>query len=373
MKPDAKGFLNPVVDHERCKGCLICERRCPVNKPVRPNPEPENVYACWNRDEVVRLKSTSGGAFSAIAEAVLEKKGCVWGAAFTKNMVLKHKCVENIDELDALRRSKYIQTEIGDTFRKIKEQINENRLVLFVGTPCHVQGLNSFLGENKNENLITTDFICHGVPSPKVFHSYVDWLQKRYGDQLLDLNFRDKRYGWGNAYSSIGKFRRLGERELRNEENGYFYGMKHNLFLRPCCYQCKSNGLKRCSDFTIADFWGLGKKIPFSCPKEKMNGISLLVINSLKGERIFVGQISKRIHVFKRTLTEACAGNHNYRYSSKKNPSTPSFWKEFEKTEQWEVILGYLRLSLFERCKSGIISLLGPRAIQRLREHIGRL
>ena len=209
----------------------------------------------------IRLKSSSGGVFSAIAEYILKNGGIVWGAAYSKDLTLTYQYVENIEDLDRLRRSKYVQAEVNDSFKLIKEQLRVGKNVLFTGTSCHIRGLYSYLPKKLQENLITIDFICHGVPSPSVFKKYINWLEKKYNDKLVDFNFRDKQYGWDNGVLTVGYFQNQGKKIFMNDENSYFYGMLHDMFIRPCCHECQSNGLQRESDFTIADFWGIGRRI----------------------------------------------------------------------------------------------------------------
>lgn len=372
MVANDKGFLYPQINTQQCIQCLLCEHKCPILKPERKvNNEPQ-IYACWNKNEKIRQNSSSGGAFSAIAEYILSQNGYVWGAAYDKNLklVYQYACIPK--DLAKLRKSKYIQCEVGNAFKEIKKQLSENKTVLFVGTSCHIRGLYSYIPQEITHNLITVDFICHGVPSQAVFRKYINWLEKKYDDKLTDFNFRDKRYGWDNGILTIGKFQKTGEQKFMNDENSFFYGMLHNLFIRPCCHECTSNGLKREADFTIADFWGIGRNEKFPYEKEKNKGISLLALNSDKAQIIFHKGIKNKIYYIKRTLEEAHQGNWNYKFSTKRNINTIRFWEEFKQTNNWEELLYFFRPTFFEYCKLFIKQYLGPTIANKLRKLIGR-
>lgn len=372
MVKDEKGFLYPQIDPTKCVGCLLCEKRCPINEPERTtNPSP-TVYACWHKNMDIRLKSSSGGVFSAIAEYILKNDGIVWGAAYSKDLILTYQYVENIKDLDKLRRSKYVQAEVNDSFKLIKEQLKAGRKVLFTGTSCHIRGLYSYLPKKLQENLVTIDFICHGVPSPSVFRKYVNWLEKKYNDKLVDFNFRDKQYGWDNGVLTIGYFQHKGKKIFMNDENSYFYGMLHDMFIRPCCHECQSNGLQRESDFTIADFWGIGRKQKFDYEQERNYGISLLALNSEKAHKIYETGLKNSIVSVQRSQQEAYEGNWNYRFSAKRNSKTPIFWEQFQRTNNWEDLLSFFQPTFSEKCKLFIKRYGGPTIANKLRRILGK-
>ena len=318
------------------------------------------------------MTSSSGGVFTAIAEYVLSNGGFVWGAAYDVGLSLRYKCVDKLKDLDSLRRSKYLQCEVGDAFLLIKQQLQKGKLVLFVGTSCHVRGLYQVVGQKLKENLLTADFICHGVPSPKVFADYVEWIESKYNDKLVDFNFRDKRYGWDNGVLTVGNFERIGERKFMSDENSYFTGMLNNMFIRESCYHCSSNGLKRHSDFTMADFWGIGRNIPYEHESEKTKGISMLALNSDKALRLFEKDLQNRLVYTERTLEEAAAGNSNYEHSSHKNPKSDIFWSKYIELKTWDEVIYILRPSIIQRCKLIVKRYFGPVMANKLRKLKGR-
>lgn len=307
MQSGSDGFLRPEIKHELCTGCGKCEKSCPVlNPPTLYRNEQPKVYACWHKDEAVRRQSSSGGAFSAIAELILEKNGIIFGAAYDDNLHVHHMGVELADDLDRLRRSKYVQSEIGGTFRQVEEQLWQGRQVLFVGTPCQVAGLYAFLGV-ENENLLTLDFVCHGVPAPGVFRKYIDWLGQLFKMDVQEFNFRDKRQGWRNITASIslvdGK-----RKQLKGHQNCFYHGFIDGVTLREACFACAYMKIPRVADFSMADFWGVGDREPFAYADEKERGISLLLINSCRA-LAWMGSLEERMLLVERTLQEASLRN----------------------------------------------------------------
>lgn len=166
MKEDKKGFKYPSVNKEKCTNCNLCEKVCPILNNQTISNEPI-AYACYNKNEKVRLESSSGGIFSLISAEILKKDGVVFGASFNNEFMIEHTCIESIEELYKFRGSKYVQSIIGDTYKKAKEFLKHGKYVLFTGTPCQIEGLLKYLGKDY-DNLYTQDIICHGVPSPNV-------------------------------------------------------------------------------------------------------------------------------------------------------------------------------------------------------------
>lgn len=277
------GFEYPVINDVKCIGCFSCERSCPVLKPINISSfkKKPDVFACWNNEQEVRDKSSSGGAFSAIAQAIIEKNGSVVGAAFQNDMSVIHSIYDSKAGIEKLRGSKYVQSQIGDIFRKIKEQLQESRAVLFVGTPCQVAGLRSYLRKDY-ENLYCCDFICHGTPSPILFKNYITWINENKNIEVNAFNFRSKRSGWYDALRVAN-----GNIIMKGKYDSYFYGFNHNITLRESCYRCPAIGLPRKGDITIADFWGVGMMYKFPNLNEIPKGISLVMINNEKGAELF--------------------------------------------------------------------------------------
>jgi coenzyme F420-reducing hydrogenase beta subunit len=205
MMPDEQGFLYPFVNEEDCIQCGKCLKVCPyldskdVDAELFPNTQ---VYAVKHIDDEVRLQSSSGGAFTAISDYVLKNNGIVYGASYDSNMVVRHVKVDSIEGRDTLRGSKYVQSNLGKVFREIQSYLQKEIVVIFSGTPCQVAGLRKYLVKSY-DNLITVDLVCHGVPSPKVFGDYIQSIEKKYKNKVLDCRFRDKKEGWKNLILKI--------------------------------------------------------------------------------------------------------------------------------------------------------------------------
>jgi ferredoxin len=368
MVEDKRGFLQPVIDPDKCVHCRLCEHSCPVMNLNTPKERTPDVYACWHRDETVRALSSSGGAFSAIAQYVLDRGGLVWGAAYDARLKLSYQCVDNSADLDRLRRSKYYQCEVGNAFKQIAEQLKFGKLILFCGTSCHVNGLYAYLGNRYLSHLLTIDLVCHGVASPGVFQKYVCWLNSKYKDVLLDFNFRDKSTCSGYDVAVTGRFSTAGKKILKNVDNSYVYGMLHNLYLRDCCHHCQFNGVERISDFTIADFWGIGREVSYKYTNDLHKGISMLACNSEKAKATFLDGVLSYLCFEKRTLEEAVVGNGNYCHSSRKSSRSSDFWKDFEADSSWDYLIQqYLHPNIKEQCKFMLKSVTPPRQFNILK------
>lgn len=326
MRADKEGFLQPSVDEALCVQCGLCTKTCPVLSPLPPwgGAGPE-VYAAWHRGD--RRVSSSGGAFSAFARRTLEKKGVVFGAAFDDRLHLRHVGVMDVEELSALRGSKYVQSEIGDTFGRIRNELKNGREVMFCGTPCQVAGLRSFL-HKPYDNLLTLDLACHGVPSERVFHRYLKKLKNRLGFAekglcIENYEFR-RRDGWGKAPSvSTGS----NCHQLYGVDALYMEAFNASALFRKSCYHCPFAALPRIGDITIADFWGIGRHgVPFK--HDVMKGVSLVIANSERGKRA-MEDLGDETFTERRTLEEALVENHNLNHSSAMHPQRDEIIEAF--------------------------------------------
>ena len=251
-------------------------------------------YACYNTDRYLRLSSSSGAVFSSLAEFVFEQNGVVYGVAMSEDCYsAEFISVTNREGLLRLRGSKYMQAKVGDTFKKVKEDLLSGKIVLFTGTGCQVNGLKAFLNRNY-ENLICVDVICHGVPSPALWKKYVLYQEEKNGGKLKWINFRCKDESWTNfgmkeAIEDISK-KSVKRLYISKDRDSYMQMFLKDFCLRPSCYECVAKKVNM-SDLSIADFWGINDIAP------EMNdemGTSLVLIRTGKGQNIFDYISSKR-------------------------------------------------------------------------------
>lgn len=301
MKEDREGFLQPHIDTNTCIGCHKCEKTCPIVSPIIISTDFETqAYAAINKDEAVRMRSSSGGMFHALAKWTIEQGGVVFGARFNEHWEVVHDYTETLEGIEPFMRSKYVQSRIGDTFQQAKQFLDQGRQVLFVGTPCQIGGLKSYLHKDY-DNLLTVDFICHGVPSPKVWKVYLKEILGK--NTLSDYNFRDKRGGWLN-YQCV-TMTPTSTRCEQQMENQYFRGFLKNIYLRRSCYQCKFKTLHRISDITLADAWG----VQHYCPEMYDDkGTSLILIHTKQGE-LACRSVVDYFSVINQTIDEPCRHN----------------------------------------------------------------
>lgn len=278
MHEDEEGFLYPQVDETLCIDCGLCEKVCPaINQgDIR---QPIEVYAAKNPDEEIRRQSSSGGIFTMLAERTIDNGGVVFGSGFDKNWTVEHQYAETKERLAAFRGSKYVQSRIGDSFKQAEVFLKQGREVLFSGTPCQIAGLKLFL-HKEYANLLTVDLICHGVPSPKIWHEYLESLRL---SNIGYISHKDKSTGW-REYSitikdTVGK-------TLFTEKAGknkYIMAFSSNLTLRPSCFLCPAKSGKSGADITLADYWGVEHFVP---QMDDNKGTSFVCANTEKGHTL---------------------------------------------------------------------------------------
>jgi len=321
---DKEGFWYPKVDYDRCIKCGKCILVCPIINKTSVGNNPI-AYACINKNEAIRLRSSSGGLFTLIAEQVIENGGVVFGAGFNKNFEVVHSYVEIKEELEKFRGSKYVQSKIGETYKKAKELLKSGRIVLFTGVPCQIGGLKSFLDE-PYENLICIDIVCHGVPSPDVWKKYVEYREEKAGSPIQRIAFRCKDEGW-KRYSVLFLFKNNTEYRKTLDKDLYMKAFLGDVCLRPSCYDCEFKTLHRQSDITLADFWGVQNIFP---EMDDDKGTSLIFVNSDVG-RVMFGQIKDKILCKEVDINEAVKYNPAVIKSVKYNSKRENFLNEKDK------------------------------------------
>lgn len=313
------GFKYPTINQKKCINCGACKKICPVLN-SKENQSINESYVAFNKDDKEKENSSSGAIFSTIANYILENGGIVIGAAFDENNKLNHIAVTNKNELEKLKGSKYLQSNLGNIFSFIKENILDKK-ILFVGTPCQVAGIKTII---KNKNLLCIDVICHGVPSPKLFEKYIKELEEQNNDKLINYNFRDKSTGWDN-YSNTALFKNNKVTEL-SKDNKYMQLFLSDIALRESCYNCNFKLGNKYSDITLGDFWGVQKYYPEMYNKK---GVSAIIINTEKGKEIFK-KIKSNLEYKECKLEEIISGNPSLKKSVEYPKKRNNFFNELE-------------------------------------------
>lgn len=355
MRDDQKGFKYPVVNRDLCVNCGACDRVCDGATAARLQGRGPIAYGAFSKDEALRYNSSSGGVFSIIAREVLSNGGIVVGAAMSSDCYsVHHVCVETDEELAMLRGSKYLQSDIGTIFEEIKAALDKERVVLFSGTPCQVDGLKAFLGKDY-QNLLCVDIICHGVPSPLVWKKYCQEIEERSGGKIVAVNFRHKRQGW----KRFGMFRksrnglRLSFVFHQKERDEFLRLFLKNYTLRPSCYECQHKGINRNSDMTIADFWGVER----ICPDlSDGKGTSLVLVHTEKGDNIFQ-RIRHDLTIRETDVQNAVDRNKPAVKSVHKPHDYELFWEDFDKLSIKQLARKFAPITLKTRIKLAIYGL----------------
>lgn len=275
MRRDKEGFDYPVANPDICIGCGKCESVCPVLEPLSET-EPVGAYAARNPRYVEG--SSSGGVFPALAESIFKDGGVVFGAVINNDMTVGHTEAETMAEVEAMRGSKYVQSDLYSVFEETRAYLRNGRKVLFTGTPCQIAGLHKYL-DKEYAGLLTVDIACHGVPSPGLWQMYVNALEGKNGRQMTSVCFKDKSESWRH-YSFVTSFDR--KEYMKDPFMALFV---QGMTLRPSCYECPASGGKSNSDITLSDLWSVADVAP------QMNddrGVSGVYVNTEKGREAFL-------------------------------------------------------------------------------------
>lgn len=322
MKPDALGFLYPEVDKDKCTDCGLCEKVCAFhyNYDKSFNLSQPDAYAARHKDMKEVETSRSGAAFIAISDYIIEQGGVVYGAGYTDHFRVVHKRATTKEERDEFKGSKYVQSDLTGIFRQVKEDLKNDKIVLFSGTPCQTSGLHSFVGKKFRKNLVLVDIVCHGVPTPYIWRDYLAYLENKHNDNIICIDFRDKKaLGWTEHKES---FKFVGKKSIIS--NCFTYLFYQHIMFRHSCGACKYTNLQRPSDITIADFWGWEKTNPDINADDK--GVSLMLCNTEKGRQLFEA-VKERMHIIPAEL-ENCL-QPNLQHPSKIHPKRMNFEHDY--------------------------------------------
>lgn len=328
FKTDNEGFWYPEVDKDKCTDCHLCEKVCPMlHKTDNVERYAEaTVYAAYTKDEAIRLDSTSGGIHSTLALKMFEENAYVGGAVYNPDHTCSQIVTSDEAMLPEIRSSKYLQSSSEGVYTEIRKLLREGKNVFYCGCPCQIHALYNFLGK-EYPNLITCDFICRGVNSPKVFLKYMEMLERQYGSKATKIKFKNKKWGWHN-FSLRVNFENGQEYCKDRWHDLFFIGyLQSGNFARPSCYECPFKGFPQKADITLADFWGI-EKIDHTMDQDK--GTSLVMINSDKGQRLF-DAIKDKVKWRQFTMDDARAGNPAMEGSLKSvKPNREAFFNDLD-------------------------------------------
>lgn len=330
MQADENGFLYPAISQKLCINCGLCRRVCPINESElcdKKIGQPLQVLAGYSLFEEERAQSSSGGVFSILAKKIIEEGGIVCGVELDETFKAKHSCASSLEEVKKFRGSKYVQSEIGDIFKQIKVYLENQKAVLFTGTPCQVAGLRNFLRKDY-EQLVCVDCVCFGVPSPLVFQQYLEALKLKKGKLIRSINFRSKVNGWtGKKFSFEVEYSDgIHESEIitKNPYHRTFFG---GLNARKCCHSCRFKSPVKPGDLTLADFWGVEKILP---KMDDGKGTSLIFVNTDKGIDL-LEDVKKQMIYQKIDFRSAIEYNQAAILSLPENPKKEKFFEEIRK------------------------------------------
>ena len=350
MRADTEGFVYPTVDAAKCVECKLCEKACPSLNREQPR-EPIVVYAAQAKDDDLRMKSSSGGVFSLLARKVIEHGGIVFGAGFDlRDWHVQHKPASNEEELGELRGSKYVQSEIGDTFAAVRRELEKSRKTMFVGTPCQVAGLRKYLllslPPALQDNLLLVDVVCHAVPSQLAWRKYLDGKVAKYGHgtYINHISFRKKDFGWKRYALALDFANGKGYRGPLGEDS-FLNGFLAELFSRPSCHCCSCRELRSGSDLTLGDYWRVGDR--FTSMDDDI-GTSLLIVNTRRGEAL-LELISEELEMSKSTFEDAKVVNPSIVKSKMPNEKRDWFFSALQKLEFDVAVERAIRVPLRKR------------------------
>lgn len=284
LQMDHEGFYRPAWDESICINCHLCEKACHVlSRPTMNENKQRDCFMAKAKDKNLVSKSSSGGVFSILADKFISEGGVVYGARYDFEQERLEQSSTERCSLDELRKSKYIESFCGSIFKDVARNLKDGKKVLYVGTPCQVEGLAKYLqiGKINSDNLLLVRFVCHGVPSNQFFTEYKHYEEKKHGAEMLSFDFRPKTNGWRSSDWKMN-FKNGKEDKGPYYYYYYYYYFQSSNILRKSCYSC-NRVLDEVTDLTIGDFWGIHKYAPENKDNE---GISLIIAHSDKGKEV---------------------------------------------------------------------------------------
>lgn len=325
MTKGENDFIFPKIDATACVKCNKCAKACPANQAIDRTVTVKNTYAAWNKNKTVRKCSSSGGVFSVFANQILEEGGVVIGVAL-QDLEARHIVITKKSELPALNGSKYVQSNTGDIYKQVKEQLEAGKKVLFSGTPCQVHAIRQFLGK-EYENLICVDVICHGVPSLAMLHKHIAEVS---GDRKArDIKFRYKDPYWDYSYVKIEYIDGGSTYQKLTVDDDYYHLFNISFSIRNSCHECHYAHTHRQGDITLADYWGY-RAHNFKL-SNYLRGISLILVNNDKGNQL-LETLKSKLQIEKTSLNDAKRGQKCLSEPFKlPDEDLKAFWEDYNK------------------------------------------
>lgn len=337
MKINREGFLYPIINSQKCIKCNLCKNVCPALKSNNYKSNNET-YVAVNKSKEQLLESSSGGIFAILMENFIQNDNYVCGCIFDENIKAKHILTNNIKLANKMKKSKYVQSDIGSVYKQIKEILNSStEKVLFTGTPCQVEGLKSFLSK-EYDNLYTIDIICHGVPSPKIFEEHKKYINRKYG-KILGIDFRTKSKNDVNSQVLSYKLRKKVIKIRNYKLDPYYYAFYSALDFRESCYRCKYANCNRVGDITLGDFWGVEK---YHTNFSKNNGSSAIILNNSKGKELFECIIKNKVNYEITDINKVKENNNNLNQPAKRNDIRNEIYKVMDEKGYDYIVKKYL-------------------------------
>lgn len=326
LKANDEGFLYPILNEDLCVNCGLCKRICPYDNEIK-GCEPIQSYAAQSDSVEILNKSSSGGMFRTFADYILEDGGTVAGCIFDETFRAVHTVSEEVETVYRMQGSKYVQSDMGNTFNEVKKCLENGQTVLFTGTPCQVAGLENYL-QKPYIKLYTVDLICHGVPSPLLLEEYIKKTEEKKGI-LTDLRFRDKqRNGWCSQGSVTYKTGDKNKTFTISPFKDSYYNLYYiqNCVSRMSCYSCPYANSKRVADITIGDYWNANEILQDNQVKD---GISAVLVNTIKGQEL-LENVKDSLNITTAELSHIIKANGNLKEYNKKPEARDTIYKNLK-------------------------------------------
>lgn len=279
MQADGMGFKYPKFDVNKCTNCGQCEKVCAFQfgYNIKENLITPDIYAVRHKRMSEIETSRSGAMFIALSDYILGQGGVIYGAGYKEHFVVSHKRATTKVERNEFKGSKYVQSDLDDIFTQVKEDLRDGLQVLFSGTPCQTAALHKVVPTKYRNKLLLVDIVCHGVPAPKVWYMYLEYIKNKYSKTIEKVNFRDKSIGWATHKESF-----ILHNQQKIFSDTYTFLFSKHIILRPSCGNCKYCNITRPADITLADYWGWEKTDRNFNADNK--GCSLVFVNTPKGK-----------------------------------------------------------------------------------------